>query len=70
MFVFIHLVVPGALYYGVSTMYCVPTCINTPGAEGLGACGGQELYERRLKKDFVEVKRVAKDFGLHFLCTK
>ncbi|XP_067948784.1 S-adenosylmethionine-dependent methyltransferase Rv2258c-like [Watersipora subatra] len=59
-----------ALYYTISTMYCLPTCINTPGGEGLGACGGKELYERRLKRSFTKVTRVGEKFGLYFLCTK
>ena len=60
----------GALYYTISTLYCLPTCISNPNGEGLGTCGGKELYERRLKKDFVKVEKIAEDFGLHFLCTK
>ena len=59
-----------AEYYAISTLYCVPTSVNEPDGEGLGICGGRELYEKRLKEVFNKVERIAKDFGLYFLCSK
>ena len=59
-----------ATFYLVSNMYCMATSAKHPNSEALGACAGKELFERRLNKDFVEVKKVAKDYGLYFLCTK
>lgn len=64
---------PGGLAsrcYIASTLYCIPTSMHQPNGEGLGACAGKELIERRLKRNFTKVRRVFGDFGLFFLCTK
>jgi len=58
------------MYYTISSLYCMPTSYKYPDGAGIGACGGMELYERKLKDVFTDVRKVAKDIGLFFLCTK
>ena len=60
-----------ACYYLISTLYCVPTCVSTPGGAGLGACAGLPTFVKLLTEaGFLNIRRLTKAPGLYFLCDK